>query len=85
MPNSAVTQDGRRRGGGVVNDDPRGRQLSRRELLALGAGVLLAVAPGLPFVQSDGALFARFHDWGIFVGGLLIGAVLARAHAELAR
>lgn len=68
-----------------MGDNPRGRQLSTRELLALGAGVLLAVVPGLPFVHSDAALFARFHDWGIFVGGLLIGAVLARAHAELVR
>lgn len=49
-------------------------------MLAIGA---LAVVPGLPFLVSDAAMFVRFRHWAIFVGGLMIGAVLARARARL--
>jgi len=61
------------------------QELGRAELLVLAAGIALAVIPGLPFVQSDAALFVRFHHWAIFVGGLLTGAVLMRARTLLAR
>lgn len=59
------------------------KELGRAELLVLAAGVALAIIPSLPFVQSDAALFVRFHHWAIFVGGLLTGAVLMRARTLL--
>lgn len=67
----------------VAEDRPP--ELSRAELLALAAGVALAVVPNLPFLQSDAALFVRLHNWAIFVGGLLTGAVVSRARMRLER
>lgn len=61
------------------------RELSGVELLVLAVGVGLAVVPSLPFLQDDGATFMRFHNWAIFVGGLLIGAVISRARTRLRR
>lgn len=60
-------------------------ELGRSELAVLAAGMALALVPGLPFLQSDAAAFGRFRNWAIFVGGLLIGAVLSRARARLPR
>lgn len=53
--------------------------------MALATGIALAVVPSLPFLQSDAALFVRFHNWAIFVGGLLAGAVVSRAQTRLQR
>ena len=58
---------------------------TRTELLALAAGVALAVVPSLPFLASEAVLFVRFHNWALFSGGLITGAVLARLRARLMR
>lgn len=58
---------------------------SRAQLVILAVGVAFAVLPSLPFVTSDAAAFTRFHRWAIFVGGLLIGAVLATARGGISR
>ena len=68
-----------------MHEDPQRAQLSRAELFALAAGVALAVVPSLPFLDSDAELFVRFHNWALFVGGLLTGAVLTRARTRLDR
>ncbi len=68
-----------------MREDRQQAELSRAELFALAAGVALAVVPSLPFLHSDAALFVRFHNWAIFVGGLLTGAVLTRARTRLGR
>lgn len=60
-------------------------ELSTREVLTLLLGVGLAVVPGLPFLESDAPVFVRFHNWAIFVGGLVIGAVLAAARERWER
>lgn len=66
-------------------DEQRPAEASAAELLVLATGVAMAILPSLPFLQSDGPLFVRFHNWAIFVGGLLTGAVLARMRARLER
>lgn len=60
-------------------------ELADVELVTLIVGVALAVVPSVPFLQSDAVLFVRFHHWAIFVGGLLTGAVIARAQMRLDR
>ena len=49
-----------------------------RLVLAIG----LAVIPSLPFLASDAVAFLRFHNWALFVGGLILGSELRAAHAE---
>lgn len=66
-----------------MSDDGPQPQLTAVELVALVVGLALAVVPSMPFVQSDAVLFVRFHNWAIFVGGLLTGAVIARARTRL--
>lgn len=66
-------------------DDGQPPELTAGELAALIAGFALAVVPSMPFVQSEAVLFVRFHNWAIFVGGLLAGAVIARARERLDR
>ncbi len=57
--------------------------LPAREAVALGLAILLAVAPNLPFLVSEAVAYGRFRNWAIFTGGLVVGAVLARARARL--
>ncbi len=66
-------------------DQGQRSELTGVELLALVFGVALAVVPSLPFLLSDATWFTRFRNWAIFVGGLLTGAVLARARTRLQR
>lgn len=66
-------------------EDPDNPGLSHAEQLILAVGIVLAVVPSLPLLQSDAVLFVRFHNWSIFVGGLLTGAIVARARERLAR
>ena len=68
-----------------MHESSGGAELSRLELFVLAVGVGLAIVPSLPFLQSDAALFARFHDWALFVGGLLTGVVMSRARTRLER
>jgi hypothetical protein len=59
------------------------RRLRARQVVALWAAAALAVLPSLPFVQSEATAFVRFHNWALFVAGLILGGVLATARAAL--
>jgi hypothetical protein len=62
-------------------DQPR--QLRARHAAGLWAAASLAVVPSLPFVQSEATAFVRFHNWALFVAGLILGRVLTSARAAL--
>lgn len=66
-----------------MSDSGQQPELTAGEIVALVVGFALVVVPSMPFVQSEAVLFERFHNWAIFVGGLLTGAVIARARVRL--
>ncbi len=71
-------------GGPPAGSGPRrSAELSRRRIGLLWLAAALAVIPGLPLVESEAGLWVRFHNWSIFVAGILFGWVLANARASL--
>jgi len=61
----------------------RPRPLGARYAAGLWAAAALAVVPSLPFLKSEATAFLRFHNWALFVAGLIFGWVLATARAAL--
>jgi len=59
------------------------RQLRAWHAAGLWVAAALAVVPSLPFVQLEATAFVRFHNWALFVAGVIIGSVLATARAAL--
>lgn len=62
---------------------PEGPALGGARLGLIGLAAMLAVVPGLPFLESPAVAFVRFHNWSIFAGGMLLGWLLAEARASL--
>ncbi len=58
-------------------------RLPARHTAGLWAAAALAVVPSLPFVQSEATAFLRFHNWALFVAGLILGWLLATARGGL--